>query len=272
MPCCFFPFFPLSDDDTFEDLTPDVGLKITVFFNDDAEALKEEQVYEKIMSDQEGKKASARLREEYCEENLAWESSSYAEEIKLKIKQPSSFLLRTYSGNTSASIASNADIFNKMTDVIMSQNDEFDYILEKYGHCEEDDAFDGRLIYETSVKMMGINNKDNVKVKDKEMFQRDEHSTDQVEEFQDSDDDVLPACTIDSNDELPATSNPPQSEQSHKTSAQITTVAITNNIKAPRKAIKRKVKKASLVKRILDFVFFTSKSNMGDYAKRAKGK
>ena len=257
MYCCFFPL----DDDTFDDFAPDVGLKITVFFNDDEETLKEEQIHEKIMSDKEGKKVSARLREEYCEENLAWESSSYAEETKLKIEQPSSFLLRTYSGNTSASIPSNTDVFNKLTDDIMSHNDEFGYILDKYGHCEEDNAFDGRLIYEESVKMMSINDKDNVK----EMLDANEykHSIDQVEEFQDSGNDVLPPCTIDSNEKLSATSNPPQSEQSHKTSAQITTIAITNNVKAPRKAIKSKVKKASLMKKILNFVFFKSKSNMG---------
>ena len=82
MSCCFF-LYPPPGDDLLEDVGSGVGLKITVFFNNDSdEALKEEQMLQQIATDSEGKKASTRLREEYCEENLAWESSSYAEETQ----------------------------------------------------------------------------------------------------------------------------------------------------------------------------------------------
>lgn len=151
-----------------EDIRPGVGLKITVFFNDDddddKDGLEEEHMVEKILKDYEGKRASAKLREEYCEENLAWESSSYAEEIKTKIDHPSSFIFRTHSHSqiASASIPSHSDIFNQIADEIMSQDNEFGYIREKYGHFEQVQNFDGRRVYEASVEM-NVNEKNDVK-------------------------------------------------------------------------------------------------------------
>ena len=190
MSCCFF-LYPPPGDDLLEDVGSGVGLKITVFFNNDSdEALKEEQMLQQIATDSEGKKASTRLREEYCEENLAWESSSYAEETQRCINQPSSFVFRTLSQseNTSASItSSNVETFNKVTDEIISQDNEFNYIQNKFG-LYNDNIFSVENMYQRNMKSVSANDENQAVIQDEikpisgNQYTRDKYAAKETQE------------------------------------------------------------------------------------------